>query len=386
MKIIAFFPGVYPNGFSAMSYRLHYYMKALQYQGAEVEVVMPTEKLEIDGIFEDIPFSFIKVSKQNRFNRKKIVNEHAAICSELAMKCDVVFTCGVNNSNLKLIANSVHRSKCKIAIEVNENPYSIFGSRLDTKVGLLLQRLIFLNFSLKKPDGIIVISKLLFELISHHKRNDSVIVQIPILSGKNMIKREIKHVEIPYILHAGALSEQKDGIKAMLQAFAVAHKKLNRNLKFIFTNKVGFPSLLNWINKFVADNGLENYVEFKGMISKDDLDELYNNCSLTIVNKPSNAQNDFNFPTKLTEILPREIPLIISKTGELKNYFFDKKNAFLVEANNVEQISNQIIYIMTHPVETAQITQNGRLLAEKEFFYLNHSENLYSFFKQVVKT
>lgn len=46
---------------------------------------------------------------------------------------------------------------------------------------------------------------------------------------------------IPYLLHAGALSEQKDGIMAMLQGYAVARERLGGKLRFVFTYKVGFP-------------------------------------------------------------------------------------------------------------------------------------------------
>ena len=42
----------------------------------------------------------------------------------------------------------------------------------------------------------------------------------------------------------------------------LVHKKLNGNLKFVFTTKVGLPSLLNWINVFVKKNNLDEYIEF----------------------------------------------------------------------------------------------------------------------------
>ena len=385
MKIIAFFPGVYPNGFSAMSYRLHYYMKALQSKGVEVEIVMPADKDTISGIFEDIPYSFVKATKLTRFNRKLVTNEYASICGDLASRCDVLFTTYLGNNQLNKTANLVHKAGGKIAIEINENPHSIFASRLDTSLGLFIQRQKFLKSTLKNADGIITISQALTDLISAHKNPDAIVMKVPILTGSKELEREKTYTGIPYILHAGALSEQKDGVKAMLKAFALAHKTLDGNLKFIFTNKVGFPSLLKWIDKFIAEYKLENFVEFKGMVPLSELEKLYTNCALAIVNKPSNAQNDYNFPTKLTELLPREIPVIVSRTGELKKYFIDNENAYVVEADDVEQITDKIIYIQSHPEEVKRVTQNGKLLAEKEFYYLNHADQLYHFFEQMAK-
>lgn len=382
MKIIAFYPSVYPNGFSPMSYRLHYYMKALQSRGVEVEVVTVVENDEKNGIYDDIPFKQLKVSRRTRYNRHQTNKEYATICAKLAKECDVVFTTIYSSS----VLSSVHKNGAKIAIEINENPHSIFASRLDTNLGLFIQRQRFLKFTLKKVDGIITISELLTDLISKHKNNKAVVLKTPILTGTKELKREKKYTGIPFILHAGALSEQKDGVKAMFQAFAKAHKKLNGNLKFILTNKVGFPSLLKWIDRFIAENDLENFVEFKGMIPLEELNILYNDCALAIVNKPSNAQNDYNFPTKLTEILPREIPLIVSETGELAHFFVDGENGFVVEADNVDEIADKIIYIQTNPDEVKMVTCNGRFMAEKEFFYLNHADNLKDFFIQVFKS
>ena len=106
---------------------------------------------------------------------------------------------------------------------------------------------------------------------------------------------------------------------------------------------------------------------------------------MVIVNKPSNSQNDYNFPTKLAEVLPRRIPLIVSNTGELRCYFKDNENAYMVEADNVVQIADRIIFIQSHPQEVSVVTTNGKLLAEKEFYYLHHANNLFDFFAQIAK-
>lgn len=385
MKVIAFYPGIYPEGFAPMSYRLHYYMKALQISGVEVEVVTPAESEIRSGIYDNIPYRFVKVTPRNRLNGRQINKEYVLICGELAKKCDVVFTTNEGNLYLKKIADAVHAVGGKLALEINENPYSIIASRLNTKLSLSIKRLYFLKRILKKVDGIIVISQPLFDLISSNKNINAAVVRIPILTGDKFKKIEIEKGGIPYILHAGALSEQKDGVKAMLEAFAIAHKKLDGNLKFIFTNRSGFPSLLRWIEQFTRKNKLEKFVEFKGLVPLNELDELYNKCAMAIINKPSNAQNDFNFPTKLTELLPRGIPVIVSSTGELKNFFVDNQNAFVVGADNAEQIADKILYIQSHPEEVSIVTRNGKLLAEKEFYYLNHADKLLDFFTKLIK-
>lgn len=386
MKIIAFSISEYPNGFSPMSYRLHYYMKALQSKGAEVEIVIASTEKKEDGIHEGIPYSFVKViNKRSIFNERKVVKEFSSIFFDLAKRSDVVFTSEDTNYSIRELTKSVHAAGGKIVIELSENPYSIKGGRRNIKLLMYLNRKLFLNRTLPKVDGVITISHTLSDLVEKYKGKNVSFVRVPILSGKPEIIKHKNYTGVPYILHAGALSEQKDGIKAMLESFSIAHKRLGGNLRFIFTCKTGFPSLLAWIDNFIQKNGLKEDIEFKGLIPKEELNELYNNCSLAIVNKPSNFQNDYNFPTKLTELLPREIPVIISRTGELTHYFLDNVNAYMVNANNVEQMADKIVYIITCPEEAAKVAHNGKCLAENEFHYQNHADKLSDFFEKIVK-
>ena len=366
LKVTVFYVGKYPDGFSPMSYRLHNYFKALNLNAVQVEIIMPTNEPKKNGVFEGIPYSYILTKNRNAFNGYLIAKEYAKICGSISKKCDVLFTTVKNNLSLKFIIAAVHKNNGKIALEINENPYSFKARRLDIKPLRRFKRYYFLKYILPKTDGVIVISKKLEDLVKKYINQNTPLIKIPILSSAKEIKRNNSNTGMPYILHAGALSESKDGIKAMLEAFALANKKLNYKLKFVFTSKKALPNLNKWINRFVKQNNLKDFIEFKGIVPKQELDKLYDGTSLVIVNKPSNFQNDFNFPTKLTEILPREIPLIVSATGELKNYFKDCKNAFVVAPNNINQISKK-----------------GKLLAIDKFYFSNYSVQLYNFFKKV---
>ena len=388
MKIRVFYAGEYPNGFTPMSRRLHYYMKAMLSKGVDVEIVMPTPKCRERGKHEGVPYSFVIVPQPTRFNKRKISREYAQICRDLAKHCDIVFPiCGDTNYRIKLITKAIHSEGKKIVIEQNENPYSFFGGRLDFQWIMNINRKIFLKYRVPQIDGFIVISSPLFNLMSLYKNSGAEIVRIPILSDVEKLDGKFhkeREDNIPYILHAGTISEYKDGIIAIFEAFALAHKRLNGKIKFILTTKVGFPRLLSKINSIIKDNNLQDYVEFKGLIPKEELDKLRDGCTLAIINKPSNAQNDYNFPTKLSELLPAEVPVIVSNTGEMSKFFIDGKNVYLVEPNNVTQIADKIVQIIQNPDEAKRIAKNGRALAEQEFNYLNHTDSLYSFFKNVI--
>ena len=383
MKIKVFYSGVYPNGFAPMSYRLHYYMKALISKGVNVEIVMPTTQQKERGEFEGISYSFVKMIQETRFNKRHVSRQYAKICKNLSKQCDIIFAVSViSNYRIKLITKAVHKEGKIIVVELNENPYSIIGGRLDFQFIMKIKRKIFLKYRVPQFDGVIVISSPLLNLISLYKNKNAKIIRIPILSDvkKNEIYHKKQGDSVPYILHAGSLTERKDGIIAVFKAFALAHNKLNGKIKFILTSKIALPSLWWKINSIIKNNNLQDSVEFKGIISKEELDKLRYGCTLSIVNKPLNSQNDYNFSTKLSELLVSEVPVIASKTGEMSKFFIDNENAYLVEANNVTEIACKIEQIIQNPDEAKRIAINGRILAEKEFYYLKHADSLYSFF------
>ena len=386
MKIIAFYVGQYPEGFSPMSRRLHYYMKALHQKGVIVEIVMPSPHLKENGVYDGVHYSFVNAPVKSRFNGYKIDRIYASICGELSKRCNVLLVDGMSYGCLKRIPKMVHANGGKVVTEVNENPGSIRGRRLDTCLSLKIKRYIYLHRTVPNYDGFIVISHSLEELLNQFKNAKAVIARIPILSGTNQITSVYNPQPIdgiPYILHAGALNEQKDGVLAMLQGFAIAYKHFGGRLKFFFTYKKGFPKLMRQIDKIISENHLENAVQFLGILSNDELEKLRANSAMAIVNKPSNFQNDYNFPTKLSEILPARVPLIVTQTGELGFYFRDGENAFVVEANNVAQIAEKIIYIIEHPREVELVTARGQEMSNKEFYYGNYADQLCDFFETV---
>lgn len=389
MRVKCFYGGSYPNGFSPMSMRLHYYMKALSAEGILVEVMVPAAEPKPGGVWEGVPYRYVTAPTPTRFNRVAVANAYAAICGRLAGECEALLVVAQSHLALKRCADAVHRAGGRVVFELNENPGAIRASRLDTPLSLKLERWNYLHRILPRADGVIVISHPLEELVCRHKRHATRIVRIPILSGSDRVAERIAPAPpdgIPYLLHAGALSEQKDGIMAMLRGYVIARERLGGKLRFVFTYKIGFPKLLARIDRLIAENGLEQDVTFTGIVERQRLETLRRNCALCVVNKPSNAQNDYNFPTKLSELLPEGIPLVVSRTGEMARCFRDGENAWVVDADDAEQIADRIVAIIRNPDRAARIARGGQELNREAFYYMNHARELAGFFRRVAAT
>lgn len=368
-----------------MTSRLRAYMKALLLAGVEVEVFMISSNPNPASFFEGVPYRY-EMIQSSRKQINAFRKELALIFARNASECDVIFTSEDQSCMINDLCDAVHSVQGKIAIELNENPYSIISSRKEFRSVNRLKRLYFNYSILNKVDGVITISHALHNLAVKHVKLGVPVIRIPILSHYNSVTPDESPLpDTKFILHAGSLSEHKDGIKAMIKSFHLANNRLNNNLKLVFTSTTAFPKLKKWIARFIKDNGLESNVIFTGYLEEHVLKNYLDNTVLAIINKPENSQNMFNFPTKLTELLPRGVPCIISKTGELNNFFIDKENCYMVKPDSWQEIADKIVDIVNNPEVSKAVGQRGRELCEREFYYENHANSLTNFYRQIIK-
>lgn len=390
LKILAIYNGIYPDGM-AMSNRLHLYCKALISAGVDIEIVVPSDKsIASKNYYDGIQYFYLKdpikfhkhfLLKINSFIAAFI---YANFCFQNAKKYNVLFIPGFGWFASLLMILGSHLGGAKVVLEVNENPYSPEGGRLDPKWLQRIHRKCILNITFRFTDGFIVISKSLEQLVEKFKKKSAPIVTIPIITDKiKESSRVFDKTSVPFILHTGALSETKDGVEAMFHAFAKAAGRTDIPIKFILTNKIAHHKLLQKIDNIIKINKLEDRVVFLGHIPKSELEEYRCSCLTTIINKPVNEQNLYNFPTKLGEFLSCGIPVIASSTGEMGSFLNDKETAFIVSPNDVDAIAAEILFILNNPEEAFKVGKAGKVLAEKEFYFMNHAQKLLDFFKTI---
>ncbi|GAO31650.1 glycosyltransferase [Geofilum rubicundum JCM 15548] len=274
-----------------------------------------------------------------------------------------------------------------MVMEVNENPYAPEGGRLDPVFIRKVRRWLMLNTTFRFVDGFVVISRKLENLVASYKKSRAQIVYVPILVNDAITYKEaVPSPDVPYLLHSGALSETKDGMMAVFNAFAMAHKALDGHLKFYLTERKMHPSLSLNLEQLMNGHKLATSICFTGYLPHEELNSLRRQSSLAIVNKPSNWQNDYNFPTKWGEYLADGIPTVVASTGEMSRYVKDMETAFVVPENDAAAMAERIVFVIKHPEVAAQIGEAGRQLAYKEFCYKNHSEVMKAFFLKLLNS
>lgn len=387
----------------AMSYRLHCYAKGLLECGAQLRVVTPRSKKSKEGklfFFKDI---FDGVKYKILFNRSfKGLNLVNYILKELDPFLLVLY-CIINIRKYDIfwlikfgvLANIMcipilHLFGKKVVFEVNENPYSTVGSKLTRIrwINNLLRKLTF-NWIYPQVDGFIVISENLRQLILPCLKKNALILKVPILIDvekkiKTSLNRSLP-TKNPYLFHAGSLSTKKDGIIEVFKAYTKACSILGPNIKldFVITNKVTLPHVWTEIQEVIRVNNLADRIIVTGYLGDDEMDYMMKHASVSVINKPVNDQNLYNFPTKIGEYLRCGVPIVIgAEKMELLEYLANYDNAIITSPNNVDGLRDGIVHILQDVKLSKKLSKQGIITAKRQFSYKIHGARLFKFFNK----
>ncbi|MDK9708686.1 MAG: glycosyltransferase [Desulforhopalus sp.] len=402
MKIRIVTLASFPEGLAATS-RIRCYAKALQEQGDDVEVVspknihlLPGRCWLFEGESEGIRFRLLcnreaKGGLWKRYLRAYMEPIVLSLYTIATMwQCDVFFIYANTAMSRFLMMLLLRVGGKKIVLELNEYPYATEGSRITRLPGVsYFLRAFVLHAVFPLANGFIVISQALEDVAKRYAPKTKKIL-VPILTEhlpSPSPKRKAGTEEV-YLFHAGSLSEQKDGILAVFDAFSMAHQMLNEQygirLKFFLTNKVTQSSTWEGIVRILAKHGLHDAIVITGFCPERNLQGLMSGALAHIINKPKSFQNHYNFPTKLGSCLASGRPVIFAAEGlEANRYLVDGDNAFVVAPDDSEKMAKAVVRCYHERELGANIGKRGMETVEQHFHYGRHALRMNKFIRSL---
>ena len=396
MKLYIITKEPFPNGMAATN-RIKCLAKAYLSQGVDCKVIVFSRNfINLDfpgiGVFEGIPYEYVGgfTKRAIGFLFGKVQSFILQIRFLLLLKKrlnanDIVYAfLGTKNLIRKIMIGIVHNRKAYYISELCEYP---FGTGLETRLSIK-RRQYALSHLFPRFDGVVAISDTLVQLAKAYCSSKCSIVKVPILVDFNQynLPDTSKDEAVPYIFHSGTLSEQKDGILGMIEAFGLAMDRLQYPIRFILTGKMEQSPHHFQIQQLIDKYKLQNSIIFTGYLSNEDLQKYLSKASLVILNKYPTQQNQYCFSTKLGEYLAAGKPVIITKVGEAMNWLTDKKNAYIIEPYDVELLSNTIVHAYENEKERRMIGDNAKVLCKKVFDYHNYGKLLGDMVLEMIKT
>ena len=259
-------------------------------------------------------------------------------------------------------------------MELNELPY---GTESETKTNIR-KRKEMLNKAFPLYDGFLAISTALEQLALQYNPKAKTL-KIPIITEDYPEPPANKEKEI-YLFHSGSLSEQKDGILGMIEAFGEATQCISQPIKYYLTGNLKDSPHAKEIKQIIKRYHIEDKIIFLGFLKEDKLREYQRNCYLTIINKYDTQQNKYCFSTKLAEYLAFKRPVIITNIGEASYYLKDNVNAFIVSPHNPHLIAEKIIEAINNPEKAKKIGEEGYKLVTEDFNCEFQAKRMIKFF------
>ncbi len=239
---------------------------------------------------------------------------------------------GSTDPLMALIAFIVSRIKgYQVINERNEFPKAI---RESNGINRFLFKALVVWWQYRCFDGLFVMTDSLYNYYSQYTRSNSYIVKLPMTVDFDRFNNltQPSPYNHDYVFYAGSLSESKDGVETLVQAFCqIQNQSIHLLIAGGSKEQVAYKALEGKINAL----NLESRVKLLGSLERDLIPHYLNAAKILVLARPDSVQASGGFPTKLGEYLASSTPIIVSNVGEIESYLSNKEVA-IVDKNKLE--------------------------------------------------
>jgi len=183
-------------------------------------------------------------------------------------------------------------------------------------------------------------------------------INVPLLKEKfRKMRKKLSEPEFD-VLFVGRLEERK-GIRFLLEAFCILHKK---GLKYTL-RILGRGPLTEELSEYISVNRLSPHVKLLGYVSENQLLKYYLLTKTVVI--PSLYEG---VPGVALEAMAAEKPIIVSNIPGLKELVVNGRNGLIMNPRDVEGLATAIDQILRSPESLNSIKNtNNKLLAKYDW-------------------
>jgi glycosyltransferase involved in cell wall biosynthesis len=162
------------------------------------------------------------------------------------------------------------------------------------------------------------------------------------------------------IVYAGLVMHYK-GPDVLIEALYLLH---NADIDFTATIAGGSlnPSFVQELQKFVESEGLQDKIHFAGLLSRQELKQLYKTHNIWVL--PSRFEEPFSIG--LIEAMVAGMTIVASNTGGSPEAVKHKETGLIFESENPMDLADQLSYLLMNPTEWEDMVRRGKERALSE--------------------
>lgn len=168
------------------------------------------------------------------------------------------------------------------------------------------------------------------------------------------------------LLYVGRLASEK-GLPILLECLS----QLVSEYPDLLLTVVGDGSDRSWLEKRVADLELDNFVQFVGYQSQENVRKYLKDTDVFVL--PSFAEG---VPVVLMEAMAAGVPVVATRVAGISELVEDQVNGLLVTPGNPESLRQSLRKILSSPNLRQQLSHRSKATIQKEFDITKESAKL----------
>ncbi|EJG06788.1 glycosyl transferase group 1 [Methanofollis liminatans DSM 4140] len=194
----------------------------------------------------------------------------------------------------------------------------------------------------------------------------------PAIFKESKVKKDYTGTKIIYV---GSLLPIK-GVKYLIKAMQILHPT-NPDIHLTI---VGDGSDRRSLEQMVHEYALVQNISFVGKLPHKDIPQWL--CNNNILVLPSNSEG---MPNVLLEAMAAGLPVVATNVGGIPDIIKNKRNGYLVEPKNPQEIAEKIQYLINNSQMRKIISEQNKMDSQR-YNWNNIVQNLDSLYSKVLKT
>ena len=278
-------------------------------------------------------------------------------------KYDIVYCAFSNRRVLRFALRSANRHRIPIVHERTEFPDLFYKNNGKGKKGLSKYLQIVPRFDLV----FVISSQIKDYFIENGVRDEKLVIYPMVVDPRRFNGIEKKNRGFNYIAYCGNLSNSKDGLADLIEAFGRSHAKVTHKLLLIGDKPS--EAEMSLYRELIMKYKIQGNVVFLGRVSREEMPQVLSDADLLVLCRPNNHQAKGGFPTKLGEYLATGNPVLVTDVGDISKYIIDGENGYLSSPNDVEAFSQKMDLILSDYAKAMKVGEKGKDLVYDEFNY-----------------
>lgn len=391
MKILILSGIRFPNRHASVN-RILTYAKGFSHNNVIAEVVLYSstsdrnENLSRNGIYNNTYYRFLN---KNIYRKENKIFRLLDLISGIIRLFFYLKKEKENNNNLRIILVSTDWKIFKIIgvyakffhipffLEVCEYPFYFKNRNLE--INEKTKRKLF-NFY-RYFDGVIFETERLESFYKKFLSSKQKTIIIPTTMEYDDILLTEVNPSNKYIAYAGSIqSEEKDGLKVLLEAFALV-KKREPELMFYLIGRIANKEYYNDLIMLAEKKKIKSSIYFTDFVSRKEYIQYLKGALVLLVAKGQNSFYSGGLSSKVVEYLFSKKPVVLVSSDEYDRYLEEGKDVLFSKTNNPNEIYQLISKLISQPELAKIIGTSGFAKAFKYFDYRISTKKLLTFLK-----